>query len=451
MKLSANQKNCILKSIIFMLIFAVLLSCVSRIMTVNSFSEEYQLMTGIYKEEENSLDAIYIGSSVTYTFWNPVVAFKQYGICVYQYNCSSQPLTVAEDIIREARKTQPNAVYIIPVNTLGDAGLNDAVMHRLLDYMPFSLEKLKFTKWMTESQDLSFADSLEYYFPLLRYHSRWDELNPGHFSKWNNNIKNSTIYPEFLSGIKDVSESYKTTTEKGEISDFLKERLNSLLDYLDAEDVKAVFVTVPNVKDTDGADRILETVQKINTVNEIASARGYPVLDYSNSTQEINLDLKQDYYEPRHANIHGAIKFTYYFSEQLINMYGFKDKRKNPDYTDWNTAYNNYVEIISPYVLDFELKTGSRNYDLPAVAITSAADSENGYTIGWEESPNADGYAVYRKVENKWAQIATSDVCSYTDNHNFENAGRNYIVVPYTQTDTGRLYGNFSYAATLVQ
>ena len=107
-KLSAYQRNCILKAVAFVLIFIILLFRVSRIMTVNSADMEYQLMTGIYGEEENSLDAVYLGSSDTYAFWNPLIAYEEYGICVYQYNCSSQPLTVAENLIKEARKTQPD-------------------------------------------------------------------------------------------------------------------------------------------------------------------------------------------------------------------------------------------------------------------------------------------------------------------------------------------------------
>ena len=100
-------------------------------------------MSGIYEEPENSLDAVYIGSSNCYAFWNPNIAWEEYGIAVYPYCCSTQPLLATEYLIKEARKTQPNAVYIVNINTLGDA-VSDVVIHRLLDFMPLSKNKLEF-------------------------------------------------------------------------------------------------------------------------------------------------------------------------------------------------------------------------------------------------------------------------------------------------------------------
>ncbi len=439
-----HKSRCIIKSVTFILIFVLLLLCVSRIMTVDSGNMEYQLMTGIYGEEENSLDAVYLGSSDTYAFWNPLVAFEEYGICVYQYNCSSQPITVAEDLIKEARKTQPDAVYIIPINTLGEDGLYDTVMHRLLDYMPLSTEKLEMTKWMVESEEMSFSESLEYYFPLLRYHSRWDELSGGNFSRWDNNIKNSSTYSTYLSGIEDISKNYKTSDETAEISEFLEGKLDSLLNYLEKENIKAIFVTVPR------AEKSLTTVKKFNTVNEIISSRGFSVIDLMEKTDELGIDISTDYYNNTHTNIHGSIKFTNYFSEYLIETFSFEDKRENQNYNSWKEALENYHEKIDPYILDFELDSNSRNYSLSAVEEMSAEVSEKGHLISWKPSANADGYAIYRKENNKWSLIGKTDTCSYTDIFISEDSYI-YTVVPYTVSYEGMLYGNFSYTGVPVK
>ncbi len=438
LKLSANQKNCILKSIIFMLIFVVLLSGVSRIMTVNSLNEEFQLMTGIYQEEENSLDAVFLGSSATYAYWNPVIAWKEYGISGYLYNCSSQPLLVAEHLIKEARKTQPDALYIINVNTLGNDGVSDVVMHRLLDFMPFSAQKLQLTKYVADMKQLSFADRMEYYFPLLRYHSRWNELTAGYFSEWNNNIKNASMYSTYLSTSKDLSNDYITTNQRAEISDELNQSINSLLNYLEKEDIKAIFVTVPRLEKTENA-------QHINTVNDILSKSSFPVVNLSNSLEEIGLDLKWDFYNETHCNIHGSIKFTYYFAEYLIENYGFEDKRENPDYASWNEAVDNYTEILNPYIFDFELDNNNRNYDLAAVENMTIINNQQVRFVRWEPSVGADGYVVYRKTDSNWTYIGKTESCDYVDIYTEEGSAVSYTVVPYTQNDGDIFYGNFSY------
>ncbi len=439
------KTKCVFKSVTFMLIFIVLLSLVSRIMTVNSSNMEYQLMTGIYGEEENSLDAVYLGSSDTYAFWNPLVAFEGYGICVYQYNCSSQPITVAEDLIKEARKTQPDAVYIIPINTLGNDGLYDTVMHRLLDYMPLSTEKLKMTKWMVESEELSFSESLEYYFPLLRYHSRWNELVGGNFARWDNNIKNSSTYSTYLSGIEDISKNYKTSNEKAEISEFLEGKLDSLLNYLEKENIKAIFVTVPR------AEESMTTVKRFNTVNEIISSRGFSVIDLMEKTSELGIDTTTDYYNNTHTNIHGSIKFTNYLSEYLIETYKFEDKRENPDYNSWKEALSNYYEKIEGYTLDFELDSDSRDYSLSMPKEISAEINEENLQITWKGVSGADGYAVYRKENDKWSFVGKTENCTFTDVFADDENSCIYTVVPYTEKDNQTLYGNFSYTGVPVK
>ncbi len=439
MKISARQRSHIVKAVAFVLIFIVLLVCVSRVMTVNAWEMEYQLMTGIYTEEENSLDAVYLGSSNCYAYWNPVVAWEEHGISVYKYNCSYQPLLVAEYLIKEARKTQPDAVYIINVNTLGNGGMSDATMHRLLDYMPLSAEKLEFTNWMVKSAGLSFSESLEYYFPLVRYHSRWNELSAGHFSQWDNTIKNSATYSAYLRGITDITAEYKTSVKQVEISALLQERLNSLLDYLDENAVKAVFVTVPR------AEYYYRSVRRINTVNEIVASRGYPVVDLMNKTAELGIDMTTDFYNNTHTNIHGSIKFTNYLSEYLIENYGFADKRGDADYVSWQEATVNYHEIIDDYILDFETHSDSRDYSLPAAANIALEKQESGHQITWDASAGADGYIVYRKGEQAWTRLGKTTSCRYTAGDINEDEEYTYTVVPYTESDGEMRYGNFSY------
>lgn len=263
-----KYKN-LIRATSFILVFILAFSFVTQIVTVSASNVEYQWMSGIYEEPEGSLDAVYLGSSNCYAFWSPNLAWEEYGIAVYPYTCSSQPLVVAEYLIKEARKTQPDAVYVVNINTLGDGSVSDTVMHRLLDFMPLSQNKLELTDYLCDLANLSFSDRLEYYLPIIRYHEKWAELTADNFSTEINDLKGGNTHTWHLGDVKDVSANYKTSEESYDISEALEDSINSLLDYCDKEDVKIVFVTVPR------AEAKIETVQKFNTVNKLITDRGY--------------------------------------------------------------------------------------------------------------------------------------------------------------------------------
>jgi len=223
-----------IRATVFLLIFAVLFTNISRIFTLSSEDHGYHGMAAIYEEEEKILDAVYIGSSNTYAFWNPMVAWEEYGIAVHTYTCSSQPFLIAEYLLKEARKTQPDAIYLFNVNTIGDEGLggsasDSTIMHRILDSMPLSLNKLKLTDYMSDIAGFSFSDRLEYYFPIVKFHSRWDDIDSTHFSVTPNNYKGADFYNYYFDRRIDVTKKYKKTQDKCELKKVLETVLTACL------------------------------------------------------------------------------------------------------------------------------------------------------------------------------------------------------------------------------
>ena len=429
-----------IKATAFVLLLSLFVSFVTRVVTVSAANMEYQWMAGIYEEPKNSLDAVYLGSSNCYAFWNPNLAWEEYGIAVYPYACSLQPLIVAEYLIKEARKTQSDAVYVVNINTLGDDIINDSVMHRLLDFMPFSQNKLDLTDYLCELADLSFSDRLEYYVPLIRYHEKWAELTTDNFSAEINGLKGGNTYSWYLGDVKDIREEYKTSDKSYKISNVLEDSINSLLDYCDEGDVKIVFVTVPR------AEGKLETVQKFNTVNKLITNRGYPIIDLMDCPDAANIDTATDYYNNTHTNIHGALKITHYISEYLVKNYGFEDKRQDESYSSWNKSYEKYADIIAPYVLDIELDPTHRNFELSAPENLKVTADTKTVAVSWNNVLNADGYTVYKQTGNgAWSAIKDTTDTSYLDTDVKAETVYSYTVVPYKTVDGEKMYGNYLY------
>jgi len=98
--------------------------------------------TGFYQEEKNALDAVYVGSSNVYAYWQPPLGFEKYGLAVYNYSLPQMPVDAFKYILEECRKTQPNALYILNLNAFKTERMTEATLHFTLDSMPFSPTKV---------------------------------------------------------------------------------------------------------------------------------------------------------------------------------------------------------------------------------------------------------------------------------------------------------------------
>ncbi len=430
----------IFQIVAFFLIFAVLFFTVSDLIIVSSSDLEYQMMAGIYEEEPDSLDAVYLGSSAGYAFWNANIAWEKYGIAVYPYTSSSQPMVAAEYLIREARKTQPNALYIITTNTLGE-DFGAAAIHRMLNFMPLSENKLAFTDYLCDYKQYPLLERLEYYFPIIRLHDKWKELNTDNFYPTINGNKGGRSYRHYLEAYRDISQNYKVAEGEVPLEAKVEESLRQLLDYCDAEQVNALFVTVPRAE---GSHKYL---QKLNTANRIISERGYPTLDLRQAVETLGMDFTYDYYDAPHTNLHGGIKITHYISNYLIEQYGFTDKRGQAGYESWDRSAKTYFETVSPYLMSFELDPATRDYTLSAPTGQVIYATYGYQTIYWDAVAGADAYAVYRKTNDQkgWQLLGNTDNTFYTDEKRSDQQTYHYAVVPVTVKDGKTYYGHYRY------
>jgi len=437
--MKSEKIKILIRVVCFFLIFALTLGWVQDKLVKRS-SIDRQFIPGFYSERENSLDAVYIGSSNCFTYWNSLVAFEEYGICVYPYSCNSQPFFAAMHLIKEARKTQPQATFIVNINSITDDVITVDAMHYLLDVMPFSLNKAELINHLSDIGGYSISERMEFYLPIIRFHSRLNEITEDDFGIKPDGYKGATTYYPYLNYSKNVSSNFVTTDKEGSLSEQTVNYTNQLLDYCDRENIKIIFVTVPQAKGQ--KDRI----ERYNALNKIIKNRGYTVLDLTEKCDEIGIDMTIDYYNGGHTNIHGSIKYTHYISEYLIKNFKFKDKRENKEYSDWQEAKTKYLNRIDSKILDIELDSVHRDYTLtiPSVKTTKA---KSGVRISYAKSNNAKGYAIYRREgkNGTWQQIAVTEGYGFTDTKTKKDTDYWYRVVPFSIKGDEKYFGNHKY------
>ncbi len=432
--------NFLIRTTVFLLIFATLFDKFNTLLIRSSNDMQYHWMTGIYHEEEESLDAVYLGSSNCFAFWNQNLAWEEFGIAVAPYTCSLQPLHVTEYLIKEARKTQPDAVYVVNINTIGEEKITKNVMHLMVDNMPFSKNKIEFIDHLCDLSDMSFEDRLEFYFPIIKFHNNYSKITPELFNTDTREIKGGNTYIWYLDRIKNLLPLIKTSDKTSKISKTAEDGINSLLDYCDKEKLKIVFVSVPRAEESEKA------VMQINTVRDMITSRGYTVLDLKDKADELGINFKTDFYNDTHTNIHGSIKFTYYISEYLVKTYGLKNKRNDKAYSSWENSYNKYYEYIKPYVLSIELDSKHRMYDLEKPENLKLEAESDSLKVTWKANEKADGYTVFRRVNtDAWEEITDTTGTSFVDNKINSKNKYTYTVAPFVNKNGEKYYGVFSY------
>ncbi len=433
------KKTRMLKAVLFLIIFGGIFAVVNKIIVFHGDDRGYQIITGFYNEKKNSIDAVYIGGSKVITSWQAPIAWHAAGITVHSFASSSQPLVAVPYLVKEVRKTQPDALQIICINSTSGSA-SDVEIHFLTDDMPTSINRFQLVNAFCDVRGNSFEERMEFYFPFIRYHSRWNKLSKKDLHRKYNGLKGGISPTRFLTSTEDITSNFIDTTKRGTLSESLQIALKELLDYCDAERVRVLFVIVP------GASYDLSRWARINTISDYVQSRGYPCLNMLDYIEEIGLDFTTDYYDKGHPNVHGALKTIKFLTEYLVKNYGFKDKRGEAAYSDWDAAYSGYMKIIAPYVLDIETNYEKRDYSLPAPKLNAVQVFGTSLTVSWGASEGANGYRIYRKEGKSSWQVAGEvggEALRFTDKSCKKDTSYTYTVVPWHMTDGEKAWGRF--------
>lgn len=430
------------KTAIFLLILMISVSLVQGVFSVGKgqvHSREVEFST----EKPGSLDAVYIGSSHVHRNFIPSVAWEDYGITVFDLSHNWMPHTALKYRIIDARKTQPDALYIINLNAYRKTVDTVEALHYNLDYMPFSLNKLKMTAEMCRMADISGLDALEFYLPVIRFHERWSDLETEDFIPPNYGYKGAYYSNEFMTAVFDNTKNHLIYNDEDQLSDGRRDSLEDLLDYCDQNNVKALFVTVPMFFVSSEYSAILQA-------EEIVKEHGYDTLNLIDP-KDVGIVSSIDFMDTGHFNIHGAIKYTDYLSRYLIDHYGFEDKRGQKEYASWDESIEEYNEKLLHYILPFEREHLARDYDLMIPDLSGIKIEDHNIVFSWSVTDSAEAYEIYRKTDSmekmNWEYLDTVSAATtkYTDKDLESGVTYTYTVVPVRRASGQIIYGNFDY------
>ncbi len=127
-----------------------------------------------YREEDKSFDVIFVGDCEVYENFSPVVLWQDYGIHSYIRGSAQQYIWQSYYLLEDTLRYHTPKVVVFNIQSLQyDESQSEAYNRMTLEGMRWSPAKVDSIRAsMTEEEHF-----IEYVFPLLRYHDRWNDLS----------------------------------------------------------------------------------------------------------------------------------------------------------------------------------------------------------------------------------------------------------------------------------
>lgn len=262
-----------------------------------------------HQVEENSLDVVILGASHAYCSVDNVLLKWWYEIESYTLATQQQSVKLNYYYFKEMLKTQSPKKVVLELFMIGrvDGYQEDDILHDAIDVLPWSMNKIEMI------EDAVPEDKrMEYYFPIIKYHSRWKELTLDDFKldykKWIDEERGfarlKQVYPTEL----DLS---LTPGSIRQISDEDLEYLGKIEQLAAENNIELIYLYAPYPMDGNGVDYAY-------TIGKYAQEKGITYLNGYELLSELNYDGATDFCdEYGHLNESGAQKLTHYLAQYL--------------------------------------------------------------------------------------------------------------------------------------
>lgn len=284
--------------------------------------EEGSFISEYYREAGNH-DVIFLGDCEVYANYSPMELYRDYGITAYIRGTPQQLVWMSYYIAEETFRQETPRVLVFNVNAMRySEPVSEAYNRLTIDKMRWSASKTGIIlASMTEEEQF-----LSYVFPILRYHSRFDQLTQEDFT-YLFQVKNNTfngfqlhteVEPAGALPVKRVLADYR-------FEDICYEYLDKLRVLCEENGTKLILVKAPSLYPYWYEEYDAQ-------IREYAKKHGLSYYNFAEQIDEIGLDFAADTYDGGyHLNLSGANKLSRYFGEILVEEHGLSDQRQNPN------------------------------------------------------------------------------------------------------------------------
>ena len=318
-----NTLKNVLSCAAVVLVFLLVLSLVTMLLQPKYMTDLVEgSMLSQYYREAGGHDVIFVGDCEVYANFSPMELYRQRGITAYVRGSSQQLIWQSYYVLKETFEYETPEIVVFNVNSMRYSEPVKEAFNRLtIDKMKWSDEKWGIIHAsMTEEEDL-----WSYLFPILRYHSRFDELTAEDFeylfkvkdTTWNGHLMNKEVKPLGTLPAKRMQSSY-------EFGDICWDYLDKMRLLCEENGTELILIKAPSVYPYwfDEYDAQIEGY---------AAEHGLSFYNFLDYVEEIGIDYSVDTYDGGlHMNLAGAKKLSGFFADILAENHGAADHRGDP-------------------------------------------------------------------------------------------------------------------------
>lgn len=340
----------LIKALAFILIFAVLYSCVDFVFREKKISHA-EFMVPFYDEPADSIDVVIIGGSHSYCSMNPAQLYEDYGIASYSFSESGEHVAWSYYMTQEAINVQHPDLIVLDcyVSFTDPYDFNLVNLRRHTDNMrdPFIRAQM-INEFVPEDQRENF------FIPLIKYHSRWNELTKDDFSYPVDYFKGAYPYNtcEKIDPVVPVPKDEKTV-----LSEISMDYIRKTIELCKANGTDVLLIATPfNV----GYDALnidyTEMAKNINAVYDIAEEYDVNYLNMFYELDKLNLDYNYDFADTGHVSMNGSKKVSALVGEYIKSNYEIPDRRNDENYSSWDDYCKVSDQVFNSRFLDMVQK-----------------------------------------------------------------------------------------------
>ncbi len=374
MKLQTRQN--LIKALSFSLIFVLLFSFVNVALKMKK-NYGNLLIENFYKEEPNTVDVLFLGTSHTYVSVNPALLWDDHGIASVNMPSAGQPTWNMYYYLKEALKYQQPKLVVLDVFSMiiiqREGELQYGGEYASYDRMVHSNIGMKFSQNKIDSVFASAPKGLrlDLLLGLPVYHNRYEELSDADMQYMlGGDLEESKNYITRWEGKEVERRDNADLQETAAIHEKSLEYFEKTIDLLREKDIPVLLVDTPySVSDEDR--------KIINSIKAVAQQKGVDYLEYNDDYDRLGLDFSQDFSDNSHLTVTGATKFTHDLGEQIKSKFDIPDRRGQAGYESWDVCSQQWQQKIRNQQLQQTKKLGD---------FLALADNENYFVAMYMES-----------------------------------------------------------------
>lgn len=305
---------------LFFVILALLIIGSSAGLSYLSMQDDHLLqsrnksMIRIQKQREDSLDALVVGDSLSYSAISPMKMWEEKGIASYVCGQSGQKLQETYSMLEIAFKTQHPKVVVMETGPL------------------FRV------RGKSEEIKSTLSEMGNRYFPIFRYHDVWKTLLFGKKyaeQDFEGYLVRGTKIP-YTHGDTYMSKA-KTLEEIKPSIDLYMQKIIALCEQNDA---KLLLVSAPSPHNYNTA--------RCNAIAAYARENDIAYLNLNDTANPVGIDWSKDCLDKGdHLNVSGAERVSIYLAAYLKENYDLPDHRGEEAYASYTQMEKQYDRIVN--------------------------------------------------------------------------------------------------------